>query len=132
VKPALLILLLGLLLTGCATTGTVETRKQEKFAAYSALAPELRALVDQGQIKTGMGADAVYIAWGPPGQIAQGEDERGKTTTWIYYGGYVQEVRYWGYRRVHYDYYPGSYVRAQVVFVDGLVKRWQTFPEPNY
>jgi hypothetical protein len=124
------VLLAGLLLAGCATPSTVASRKQERYAAYGALSPELRALVDQGQLKVGMNPDAVYIAWGPPGQVMQGENEAGKTTTWLYYGGYVQEVRYWGYSRVHYDYNPGTYVRAQVVFVNGLIKQWQTFAEP--
>ena len=131
VKKAVVLLLAGLVLAGCATS-TVLTRKQERYAAYEALTPEMRSLVDQGQIKIGMTMDAVYIAWGPPGQVLQGENEAGKTTTWVYYGGYVQEARYWGYRRLHYDYYPGSYVRAQVVFVNGLVKSWQTFAEPGY
>ena len=131
VKKAMGLLLAGLVLAGCATS-TVMSRKQERYAAYEALTPEMRSLVDQGQIKIGMTMDAVYIAWGQPGQVLQGENAAGKTTTWVYYGGYVQEVRYWGYRRLHYDYYPGSYVRAQAVFVNGLLSSWQTFAEPQY
>ena len=129
VKKAMGILLAGLVLAGCATS-TVMSRKQERYAAYEALTPEMRGLVDQGQIKVGMTMDAVYIAWGPAGRVLQGENEAGKTTTWVYYGSYVQEVRYWGYRNLHYDYYPTSYVRAQVVFVDGVVKSWQTYGAP--
>jgi len=121
-----------LFLTGCATSTTIESRKKERYAAYQALPPELKSAADQGQVKPGMTADAVYISWGPPSQIIRGGDEGGETTTWIYTGGYVQETRYWGYRRLHYDYYPGTYVRAQVVFVNGVVKQWQTFPEPVY
>ena len=129
VKKAMGMLLAGLVLAGCATS-TVMSRKQERYAAYEALTPEMRGLVDQGQIKVGMTMDAVYIAWGPAGRVLQGENEAGKTTTWVYYGSYVQEVRYWGYRNLHYDYYPTSYVRAQVVFVDGVVKSWQTYGAP--
>jgi hypothetical protein len=131
VKKAMGILLAGLVLAGCATS-TVQSRKQERYAAYEALTPEMRGLVDQGQIKVGMTTDAVYIAWGPAGRVLQGENEAGKTTTWVYYGSYVQEVRYWGYRNLHYDYYPTTYVRAQVVFVDGVVKSWQTYGAPPY
>ncbi len=132
VKKAAVVLVAVMMLAGCTTVGTVASRKQERAAAYEALPPEMRSLVDQGQIKVGMNMDAVYIAWGPPAQKLQGENEAGKATTWIYIGGYVQTVRYWGYRQMHYDYYPSSYVRAQVVFVNGVVKSWQTFPEPVY
>jgi len=34
------------------------------------------------------------------------------------------------YRSPHYDYTPRTYPRAQVVFVNGLVRQWQMFPEP--
>ena len=132
VKQFLFVLVAGLLFAGCATTNNIEARKKERYAAYSALTPEMRSLVDQGQLAAGMSMDAVYIAWGPAGQVASGGNEAGQTTTWFYYGGYVAETRYWGYRRVHYDYDPRTYVRAQVTFMNGLVKQWQTFPEPAY
>ncbi len=129
-KYSPIILLVGLLLAGCATTQTVESRKQERYAAYQALSPELKAAVDQGQVKSGMSMDAVYIAWGKPSQVVSGGNAAGETTTWIYQGGYVQETRFWGYSRLHYAYTPLTYVRAQVIFVNGLAKEWQTFPEP--
>ena len=131
VKKAMGILLAGLVLAGCATS-TVQSRKQQRYGAYEALTPEMRGLVDQGQIKVGMPMDAVYFAWGPFGRVLQGENEAGKTITWVYYGSYVQEVRYWGYRNLHYDYYPATYVRAQAVFVNGVLKSWQNFGAPPY
>lgn len=132
VRNLLLVLLAGLLLAGCATKNTIDTRKQERYAAYSALTPEQRALVDSGQIAAGMNMDVVYIAWGKPGQTASGGNEAGRSTTWFYYGGYIDEVRYWGYRSPHYAYANRTYVRAQVTFVNGVVKQWQTFPQPEY
>jgi hypothetical protein len=130
-KKAVVLALAGLILAGCATS-TVQSRKQERYAAYEALTPEMRGLVDQGQIKVGMTPDAVYIAWGPPGRMLQGENEAGKTTTWVYYGSYLQEVRYWGYYGLRYQYYPTTYVRAQAVFVNDVVKSWQNFGAPPY
>jgi len=130
-QKAAVILLAGVVLTGCAIS-TVQSRKQQRYGAYEALTPEMRGLVDQGQIKVGMPMDAVYIAWGPFGRVLQGENEAGKTITWVYYGSYVQEVRYWGYRNLHYDYYPATYVRAQAVFVNGVLKSWQNFGAPPY
>ncbi|MDB6123907.1 MAG: hypothetical protein JWQ71_2900 [Pedosphaera sp.] len=125
-------LLVILLLAGCASTQNVATRKQERLAAYQALPPELKVAVDQGQIKVGMPMDAVYIAWGAPSQTLQSANEGGEAVTWLYHGGYVQETRYWGRRNLHYDYDPRTYVRAQVVFMNGVVKSFQTFPEPVY
>jgi hypothetical protein len=132
----------SLLLTGCATS-TVESRKKEREAAYSALSPEERELVDKGQIKVGMGQDSVYIAWGKPAQVLQSESGgSGMTITWLYHGSWMEETRYWNYREVPYqggvfleryldrDYSPRDYLSAEIVFVDGKVARWRTLPRP--
>src|SRR5882672_11296954 len=90
-----LILMLGLLACGCATT-TVETRKQERSGSYSQLTPEFKSLIDQGRIKVGMPMDSVYIAWGKPSQVLEGESSEGRQTTWLYHGTTYEEFRYWG------------------------------------
>jgi hypothetical protein len=46
-----LILLSAVLLAGCATKSTPQSRQHEHAAAYAALTPEQRSLVDSGQIK---------------------------------------------------------------------------------
>src|ERR1041385_6011491 len=119
------ILIVALLFAGCATS-TVAKRKQERPSVYESLSPEDRALVDQGQIKVGMPMDAVYIAWGPPAQVLQSENEGGAATVWLYEGGWMEENRYWSHRRLLSDYQPRTYVRAQVVFIKGVVKEWHT------
>ena len=124
-------LLTGILLAGCATSD-LASRKKERAASYASFPPETRDLVDQGQIKIGMPADAVYIAWGQPGEVLQSETEYGHETVWLYYGGWMQETRYWYYRRFTRDYEPRTYVRAEVVFVDGKVRSWRTLPQPVY
>lgn len=144
VKPVLILLLAVSLLAGCATS-TVESRKQERASAYGALASEERELVDKGQIKVGMGQDAVYIAWGRPSQVLEGESGTGGvTTTWLYHGTWMEETRYWNYREVPYqggvfleryvdrDYNPRDYVSAEIVFAGGRVARWRTLPRPAY
>ena len=123
-----LILVLGL--TGCAAPTTVVSRRQEKAAAYQALSPEFREAADRGALKAGMPADAVYIAWGAPAQVLQRGSAAGEETIWIYTGGFMQETRYWGYHRLHSDYTPRTYVRAEVVFSQGVVSSWRTLPEP--
>jgi hypothetical protein len=140
VKLALLILLcLGA--AGCATS-TIDSRKKERSAAYQALPPDQKQLVDQGQIQVGMSADAVFIAWGPPSEILESETEQGHWTTWVYHGQVMEESRYWTYReiardgttflerRLESDYFPRSYVRAEINLQNNQVKSWRTLPRP--
>lgn len=141
VKSFVVLLLGSLLLAGCATS-TIESRKQERPAAYDALSPEQKKLVDNGQIKVGMSQDAVYLAWGRPADVLQNETQQGKSTIWLYTGTVMQESRFWTYREISRDgttflerfpereYYPQDYVRAEIVFVDGKVSSWRTLPRP--
>ena len=145
-KYSLLLLFLvgGALLAGCATS-TVESRKKERPAAYAALSPQEKELVDKGQIQVGMNQDAVIIAWGQPADILQSQTgNSGLQSTWLYYGTTMQETRYWTFREVpskghvflerylDRDYDPRDYVRAEIVFVDGKVASWRTLPRPTY
>ena len=89
----------------------------------------------EGRIKTGMTTDAVYIAWGPPSEVLQGGDQHGDYTTWIYRGSFLEETRYWAGRPYPYlahDYEPRTYVRAEIIFVNGVVQSWRTLPQPVY
>ena len=124
-------ILLALLVIGCATNN-VESRKHERAAAYSNLSPEMKALVDQNRIKVGMPMDAVYIAWGKPAEVLEHESQEGGSTTWLYYGGFMEESRYWGRRYPYHDYQPRTYVSAEVVFVNGVVASWRNLPQPVY
>ena len=135
-----------LLFAGCATPTTIESRRAERLSVYSSLAPEEKQLVDQGQIKMGIPADAVYIAWGPPSEVLESETpQHGHITTWRYYGSWMQESRYWAYRETSRgghdlylerylvsDYQPRDYVRAEIDFRDGRVLSWRTLPRPAY
>jgi hypothetical protein len=125
----LLLLALLVLGAGCATN-TVESRRKERGAAYASLPPAMKTLVDQGQIKVGMPPDAVYIAWGPPAQVLQGETQTSATTIWVYEGGWMEETRYWSHHRLLFDYQPRTYVRAEIVFENGAVREWHTLPQP--
>lgn len=140
------ILLLAVLVAGCATRSTIESRRTEKLTAYQTLAPEEQKLVDDGQIKMGMTSDGVYIAWGPPSETLESEDpQQGRITTWRYYGSWMQESRYWAYRETSRggndlylerylvtDYHPRDYVRAEISFKNGRVLSWRTLPRPAY
>lgn len=141
-KTPLWILLTGLMLAGCATS-SIESRRKERIDAYANLPAEQKSAVDQGQIRVGMGMDAVYIAWGKPAQVIQGESAQGMSLTWLYHGTYLEEYRYWthpgyyygpgyyGSPRLAYDYYPRGYVSAEVKFEGGVVKEWRSLPQPG-
>ena len=143
VSRSIFILAAGLLLAGCATS-TIESRKQERAAAYTAFPPDVKDFVNNGQIKVGMSEDAVYIAWGQPSEILRNEAGNAAETIWLYYGGWMQETRYWTYRQagrgrdiyleryLDRDYQPRTYVSAEIVFVNGEVNRWRTLPRPAY
>lgn len=138
-------LLLLLLLCGCAST--IEDRRKERLPAYSALPSDTQALVDTGRIKVGMPKDAVYIAWGKPAQILQGESDQGRVETWVYHGSTLRPYHYWAYHGLygsHYpsyyhpipyletDWYPQYYVSAEVQFENDRVKHWRSLPSPPY
>jgi len=137
------LVLASLLVSGCARS-SLDSRKQERFGAYSGLAEESKQLVDEGKIKVGMTEDAVYIAWGEPTEILHAESEKGASTTWLYEGTYLEQYRYWRDDPVYpgrrysysspslaYDYLPRTYVTAKVEFRDGKVTHWQTLPRPH-
>jgi hypothetical protein len=130
-KSAVSLLLLIGFLTGCASS-TIDSRKHERASAYAALPAETKSFVDQGRLKVGMPEDAVYIAWGQPSEVLHHETEGGASTVWLYYGGWMEEERYWNHRRMTRDYQPRTYVRAEIVFIDGIIKSWRTLPQPVY
>ena len=120
---------------GCVTRSTLQSRIQERSAAYSSFSPETKKMVDEGRIQVGMNTNAVYIAWGKPDEILQNGDQRGVFTTWVYRGAFLEETRYWVGRRfprLEHDYEPRSYVRAEIIFFNDKVKSWRTLPQPAY
>jgi hypothetical protein len=135
IKYGFSILLPIVLFAGCATTSTIASREKERAVAYDSLSPEIKALVNQGQIRAGMSTNAVYMAWGPPAEVLQNGNQQGVFTTWIYYGGFLEETRYWAGRRypyLAYDYEPRTYIQAEIVFANGVVQSWRTLPQPTY
>jgi len=127
---ASLAILLLVALGGCATQ-TVENRKAEKPAVYQALSPEFREAVDQGKVKAGMSMDAVYLAWGKPSQVTQTGTWDKEEVAWIYSKMYTEATHYVGYRgRMFTGYTSGNYIKAEVVFRNGLVETWETLADP--
>jgi len=132
-----------LCLVGCATSPTMDERREERMGAYLNLDDEQRRLVDAGQIAVGMNPDAVFIAWGKPDQILEAEDAAGRTTTWLYHGTTTDEYVGWRLyevpgprgsylaRRLDRDISVREYVSAELVFSEGKLLRWKMLPKPG-
>ena len=92
------------LLVGCSTT---ESRINEHRDLYASLSPRQQQLVAQGQIAPGMSQNAVWLAWGSPGQKVNGFARGHATETWVYFG-YANAYPYgygYGYGRFGYGYW---------------------------
>lgn len=137
-----------LILAGCASSNPTDPkliakRRAERSAAYAALPADQQALVDAGQLKAGMGEDAVYIAWGSPAQVLKSGDTAGERTTWLYQSTTTDEYVYWRYREVprrdgsvflerfqERDYNFRDYISAELVFAGGYLQSWRMLPKP--
>jgi hypothetical protein len=81
----------ALVLAGCST---VESRISENPGLFQSLSPRDQQLVQQGQIRSGMSQNGVWLAWGSPDRKTVGSMRGTATETWIYlqgttgYGGY--------------------------------------------
>src|SRR5260370_22536146 len=80
-------LLLGLATVGLCLTSceTLENRISEHPDIFNSLSPRDQALVRQGQIRSGMSTNAVWLAWGSPEQKVAGGKSRYQTETPIFF-----------------------------------------------
>ena len=70
-----------MIFSGCATTGGRISRHPEM---YQSLSPGDQALVSQGQIRSDMSMDAVWLAWGTPDQKLPANVRGRLGETWVY------------------------------------------------
>jgi hypothetical protein len=84
-----------LVLTSCST---IESRVSEHPEIYRNLSSRDQALVNQGHLRTGMSANAVWLAWGSPDFKVIGNMRGHSTETWIYvhYATYPYYYPYYG------------------------------------
>ena len=120
-------------LGGCSTP---ESRISENRSLYDTLPARQQQLVAQGQIAPGMSKNAVWLAWGNPGQKVNGYARGNATETWIYYAtttayGYG----YGGYGYGPYGYGPWGYPGfwgGTAVFRTHHGHRFVVFGDPFY
>jgi hypothetical protein len=134
------------LVAGCQSSG-IEARRKANSAAYAALSPAERVLVDRGQLSKGMNTNAVLIAWGKPNDVDILRTPNGPYLIWNYYmpvppgliasktapqragtaPGPVVYVDAQGRKRAaHFQY-----VERSAVFFEGRLDSWQINPPPN-
>src|SRR5437762_4722235 len=106
----------ALVLASCSTT---ETRISGRSEIYQTLSPKDQALVSQGQIRTGMSQNAVWLAWGSPDRKIVGNMRGRPTETWIYVN-YTTAPYGYGYPYGPYRYgYGYGFGFTSVGFVGG-------------
>src|SRR5215510_9726545 len=125
------ILVLTLIYSGCATT---ETRISQHPEIYQRLSARDQALVSQGQVRSGMSMDAVWLAWGTPDQKIPASIHNHPAETWVYLR-YETPPSYGGpyyYGPFDWSYIPPKFiypVRA-VTFSKGRVAYFGILPRP--
>jgi hypothetical protein len=91
----------ALILANCSTP---QTRISDHLDIYQGLSSRDQALVNQGQIRSAMSQNAVWLAWGSPDRKIVGNMQGHPTESWIY-------ISYAVYPYYPYSYpYYGSYV----------------------
>jgi hypothetical protein len=121
----------ALLFTSCGTTGQRISQHPE---IYQRLSPKDQTLVSQGQIRTGMTMDAVWLAWGTPEQKIPGYGHGRPTETWVYLR-YDTPPSYGGpyyYGPFDWSYIPPKfpYPSKGVTFSNGRVVFFRHLPSP--
>jgi hypothetical protein len=128
----------ALILTSCST---IESRISEHPEIYRNLSSRDQALVNQGQLRAGMSANAVWLAWGSPDSKVIANMRGHSTETWIYvhyaypyyypyYDPYALGLGYFGepvYDPFYYSLVPPSipYPSKMVTFSNGRVVSFQ-------
>jgi hypothetical protein len=100
------------ILAGCET---LENRITEHPDVFNSLSPSEQALVRNGQIRSGMSVNAVWLAWGSPEQKTHGEMRGRPTETWVYVQ--TRSAPYGSYGYPYYGYGPGFYGGGGVAVV---------------
>jgi hypothetical protein len=115
---------------GCSTP---ESRISKNPDLYHSLPARQQQLVTQGQIAPGMSRNAVWLAWGNPGQKVNGYARGNATETWVYF---TTTTYGYGYGYGPYGYgpwgYPGFWGGGVAVFRTHHGHRFAVFGDPFY
>src|SRR5690606_1557795 len=79
-----LLLALALCLTSC-TTNPIEKRIKKHPERFAALTDKEKENVRRGVVSEGMSTDAVFLAWGRPGQVLSGSRHGRERERWAYF-----------------------------------------------
>ena len=145
IRLSIFLPLTALILAGCTTSSTTESRIAHRPELFQALPESHRTAVHRGEVREGMSKDAVYLAWGRADEVVKSSRKGRATETWRYLGtrtvsraGFGVGLGYgYGFSRYGscYGYDPffhsthnyeyREYVAAQVEFENGKVVSWE-------
>jgi hypothetical protein len=99
VKLLSLGLVVGMLLSGCAT---VENRIRDNMSAFLLYSPEEQAMIREGRISLGFSPEMARMALGKPRRIYTRQSDAGTTSVWAY-------VRVISDGRFHHPFFVGMH-----------------------
>ncbi|MCG6872619.1 MAG: hypothetical protein LJE84_10035 [Gammaproteobacteria bacterium] len=120
-------------LAGCAG---LDTRISHNQAFFDSLPVERQITIRSGRIEQGFSKNEVFLAWGRPQRVREGDDPEGAHETWIYttvqvdthfhygWGGYHFRHGFYDDLYPHFTYRPA--VERYVVFREDRVVRWES------
>ena len=120
--PPVLLPTAVLLLAGCAANDS-QARAGER-PGFAALPARDRQLALAGEVRDGMGADAVFVAWGQPAQVYRGTANGRPLESWVYLRAAPARPS------PDFGNYPADYAAAQLDFLSAYYRgdRFYNYP----
>lgn len=119
-------LLLGGGAAGCASTDPQARARQRP--GFNALPAAERRLALAGQVRDGMSADAVFVAWGRPTQVYRGTANGRPLEAWVYLRAAPARPS------PDFGNYPADYLAARADFLGAYYRgdRFYNYPGPYF
>ncbi len=132
-RPTFILLaFLTAFIASCASSTTLrERRLSQNKEIYDGLSEKDRALVAEGKIREGMHKQGVFLSWGRPNDIREGNRSGVPYETWLYTGQRAHTQTYLslgyghGYDPYYYGYGGRYYGRSHLGFGQSVVTTYR-------
>ena len=104
----------------CNCSSTIQSRIDENPKMFNSLSGSQKSAVYNGRILKGMPMDAVYLAWGKPDGIKEGNINGKNVEKWRYSSNMPvmnQNIIYGGHHYYHSDYYGPFYNSTSIGYI---------------